>query len=93
MACSESSYIQDCTTLEERLVRLDNIIDALEIRALDSVSDSSTDEYSIDDGQIKIKTKYRSHKAILDAIVGFNRLKYKIINDMNGRKVILRPCN
>ena len=91
MACSEVVYIESAEGLEQRLQRINQIIEALELRAVDNIDDALTDEYSLDDGQVKIKTKYRSYDSIVKAIQGFERIKHKIINQLNGRGMVLRP--
>jgi len=91
MTCTETVYIEGATGLTERLARINAIILALELRAVENVGDAFTDEYQIDDGQIKIRTKYRSFDAITKAIFGFEQIKNKLLNKLNGRGMVLRP--
>ena len=75
----------------ERVNRIDQIITALELRVLDAgAGNSDIDEYSLDDGQIKIKTKYRSVDSMYTAIQGFEALKQKLLNKLNGRVTVAR---
>lgn len=92
MDCTETIYIQGATSLNDRLSRLDAIILALELRVLDSSTDTANiDEYEINDGQVKIRTKYRNIESISKAILSFEKLKEKTLNQLNGRGMALRP--
>lgn len=86
---SAKIYIQSCKTAKEKIVALEAIIDALLLSALDAASSAGIDEYSLDDGQTKIKTKYRSVTAIKEAIDGFTTLKNMYISQINGRHIRL----
>lgn len=91
MTCTETVYIESAEGLKIRLDRIILIIEALEIRSLEVVDNSDVEEYAIDDGQVKIRTLYRSSKQIYDAIEAYERLKQKILNKLNGRDMVLRP--
>jgi len=90
-ACTETVYLESASGLLERLTRINQIIEALEIRALGVVGNADVEEYMIDDGQVKIKTLYKSSESIEKAIEAYDRLKQRIINKLNGRGMVLRP--
>jgi uncharacterized membrane protein len=93
MDCTETIYIDSATTLEERINRIDSIIDALLLRQVEAgVSNSATESYSIDDGQVKISTQYRNPAQIAAAIHGYEKIKQKYLNQLNGRSIVLRPA-
>ena len=88
---TETFYIESATSLKERLTRVCNIIEALEIRVVDvAVGNADIDEYQLDDGQVKIRTKYRSVEDMEKAITAFEKLKERILNKLNGRCTVLR---
>lgn len=92
MACSERVYIEDATSLEDRVNRYGQIIDALELRLLNSGTDSAEiEEYAIDDGQVKIRTLYRDIGSITKAIENLMKLRQKLVNRLNGHGFVLRP--
>lgn len=92
MACTETLYIKSASTMLERINRIDQIILALELQVVNvAAGNSDIEEYSIDDGQVKIKTIYRSVDSITKAIHGFETLKNKLLNQLNGRVTVLRP--
>ena len=92
MACTERVYIEDATSLEERVNRYGQIIDALELRLLNNGTESSEiEEYSLDDGQVKIRTLYRDLSSITKAIENLMKLRQKLINRLNGHSFVLRP--
>ncbi len=89
--CTETIYIESATTLETRLTRIEAIIEALELRAVASIANEDVEEYSVDDGQIKIKTLYRGSEKIAKAIQAYEVVKQRILNKLNGRGMVLRP--
>lgn len=93
MGLTESLYIESATSLQERLARIDAILLALENRMIDSGAGTSNKEsYSLDDGQVKISTQYRSIEEIANAITAFEKLRERILNKLNGRGMVLRPA-
>lgn len=91
MACTETVYIENATTLEDRVNRYGQIIDALELQLLNvAAGTAEIEEYSIDDGQVRIKTIYRDIASITKAIENLITLRNKLINKLNGRGMVLR---
>lgn len=86
---SASVYIATATTNAEKLAKVEAIIAALEDTALKSASNDDLSEYSLDDGQTKIKTVYRSTADVLKSLRGFEQLRQMYINRLNGRVVRL----
>jgi len=86
---SAAIYIQSATTLKGKIEKMDAIIAALEDAALDSASKSGIDQYSLDDGQSKIMTKYRSLEDINASITAFEMQRQRYVNRLNGRQVRL----
>lgn len=92
MSCTETIYINSASDLIDKITRYDAIINALGILILDdSASKAGIEEYQLDDGQTKIKTVYTTVASQARAIVEFERLKNKAINQLNGRVMALRP--
>ena len=86
---SEFEYIDSAKTLEARLKAIKAIIIVLELTLLKAASTDNIDEYWLDDGQTKIKTIYRSVESITKGLLGLDVLKYRIINQLQGRVVRL----
>lgn len=82
---SEAIYIETATTIAGKIIKLDAIILALETEALNRAANEGISEYSLDDGQTKIKTVYRSTKDILNSIQSFIKMKEYYYNKLNGR--------
>jgi len=92
MSCTEKVYIESATSLEAKLTRYDQIIEALELQMLNvAAGNSDVAEYMIDDGQVRISTEYRDTVSIAKAITAFMSLREMIINKLNGRSFVLRP--
>jgi hypothetical protein len=83
-------YIDDCTSLKDKIARIDSVIVALEDAALKSAGKQSIDEYWMDDGQTKVKAIYRSTEDIANAILDFERVRQMYINRLNTRVITLK---
>lgn len=79
---SEATYIVASQDDQDRLNRLKQVITALENQMIVAATDSNIDEYSLNDGQVTIRTKYRNPDDILKSIntleAIYNRLFYKL---------------
>ena len=88
---NEILYIESSASLKEKIARYDIIIAALCAQSTIAAAGSDISEYEINDGQVKIKTIYRSVTAISDAILKFEALRGRALNKLNGAVLILRP--
>lgn len=82
-------YITSVKSDKARYDRIDAVIDVLEDQLIKSALNSSVSEYSLDDGQTKISTVYRSTEEVEKAIMSMIRLKNYYENKLNGRMVRL----
>lgn len=88
-----SQYVESKTTLEGRILAYDNLIEAMELKMLDNVGESNLDEYQMDDGQMKVRTKYRSTIDILAGIKAIEQARARLLNKLNGRCIVFRGGN
>jgi hypothetical protein len=88
---TEKFYIESADDLKIKLVRYQNIIEALETQALTAAGTAETSSYSFDDGQISVSMTNRSPKAIAEAIDMYEKFAQRIYNKLNGRVGTLRP--
>jgi arginine deiminase len=86
---SAFKYISCAKTLKERIVKIDQIIDALYETALKAAGKDNFIEYSINDGQVQYKTVYKGADAVLKSIQVFEALKKKYQTELNPRIVKL----
>lgn len=88
---TEIVYIDSATTLLERIARINAIIDALLLQMSNvGTSHSDLSSYSLNDGQTTISTQYTTPELITNAINGFERMRERYVNKLNGRGMILR---
>lgn len=78
-------YIDGGINLRDKITRIDAIITALEDSALKAAASGNISEYSLDDGQTKIKTVYRNATDVSNAISAFETIRQRWINQLNGR--------
>jgi len=88
---NETVYIEGATGLIDRLSRIESIIEALELRQVAVIGNSDIEEYSLNDGQIQIRTLYKSAESMAKAIMSYEKIKQSILNKLNGRGMVLRP--
>ena len=90
---TEAQYIASAANNDESITRIDTIITNLIIQSATASANPNTDisEYALDDGQTKIRTLYLNPDAIAKAILHWQRAKFQLINQRNGRVTRLRP--
>lgn len=92
MECTPRQYIESKTTLLERIEAIDALIDAMIASLADYAAGNNTaiEEYQMDDGQMKIRTRYRSPKDVDSGVFALERMKQMYLNRYNGRAFHLR---
>jgi hypothetical protein len=88
-----SQYIDCKTNLLEKIGAIDSMIAAMELKILDATGSAEYDEYSMDDGQMKVRTKYRSVEDVLAGIKALEQLKQRYVNRHNGHTQVFRGGN
>lgn len=78
-------YVQSATSLKDKVVKINALIDLLYGTALTAVATDNMTEYALDDGQTKIRTVYKGSESILKAIDILERQKQTALNQLNGR--------
>ena len=91
-SCSKT-YLESAASVKEKVAKLDLIISAMYDAAERAAVSGEIEEYLIDDGQSKIKNVYRDVGSIVNAIVGYEKLRQMYYNRLIGRKVSLRDKN
>ena len=87
-----STYIESKSTLLEKIQAIDLLIEQMTLR-IGEVAEgagSTVDEYSLDTGQMKIRTSYRSVKDVENGINALEKMKQRYVNRFNGRVTVLR---
>lgn len=85
-------YITSASDLEERIDNIKAVMSALRDQRLNAALNdniSNYQEYSLDDGQTKIRTVYRGINEINGAIKVLERELQECYNQLNGRRVRL----
>lgn len=83
-------YIQSKESLEAKITAIEALIDAMLLNTIDAIDDSGTASYTMDDGQMKISTEFRSLKQITDGVLALEKLLHIYINRHNGSITVLR---
>lgn len=85
-----AQYLETASSIEEKIVKLDVIINGLYDAAIRATESGEFEEYIIDTGQSRIKTIYRDMTHLEQSIIAFERIRQRLINKINGSSVILK---
>lgn len=85
---TEYEYIIDSANLKIRYDRIQAIIAALETQQLLVAGMSDALSYSLDDGQTRISTTYRSSSDIAAAIKNYEQISERILAKITGTRII-----
>jgi len=91
--CTIAQYIECKSSLLDKIKSINNLISAMELKILDVTESAAYDEYQMDDGQMKVRTKYRSVKDVMAGINGLEQLKQRYVNRYNGRITVMKGGN
>ena len=87
-------YLTDAKTLEDRIHRLEQLIDAMILSTLNIVSgddyNPNVSEYQLNDGQMVVKTVYKTNNDVFASIKQLEAIKQMYMNQLNGRVNSLR---
>jgi predicted nucleotidyltransferase len=83
---SAHDYILNVDDQLTRIARIGQIIAGLENMMIIAASTGNFDEYSLDDGQTKIRTKYRDAAAIAKSLADFDALQQRLLARLNNNK-------
>jgi len=88
---SEYNFLQTSTSIVDKIAKLDLVIAGLYSTAEKDAGKDNIDEYSLDDGQTKIKYSYRGAEAVMKSIQSFEKLRDMYVvkyNKLNTGNVI-----
>ncbi len=85
---TEYQYIIDSNSLKQRYDRINQIITSLENQLILAATTSDVDNYSLNDGQIQIRTQYRSPDSIIKAITGLEVIANRLEAQLTGTRVM-----
>ncbi|MCH9620991.1 MAG: hypothetical protein S4CHLAM20_04050 [Chlamydiia bacterium] len=88
-----SCYLETATSLKDKLKKYDALISAMYTSAEKAALNGDIDEYSLDDGQTKIRNIYRSPEDLIKAIKALEQLRQIVHGKICGNVTVLRDCN
>lgn len=89
-----TQYVESATTTIDRIAKIDEIIDKLLLSNLDALIGGAVpnvEEMQMNDGQMVVRTRFRSSTEINNVIKGLEQTKQRYINRLNGHVTVLRP--
>lgn len=84
---SADVYIECGATIQDRISRIDAVIDALLTTAIKAAAKDGISEYSLNNGQTTIKTVLKGSDSVAASINAYRRLKKMFVEDLNTRNV------
>lgn len=88
--CTTKEYIQSKASLTAKIIAIEALIDAMLLSSIEAIENSGTASYSMDDGQMKVMTQYRSMSEVTAGIKELEKIKQIYVNRRNGNVTILR---
>ena len=88
-----SQYIESGCDLRAKIANIDALIAAMELKAVDVIGTADIEAYQMNDGQMVVRTKYRTTSDVIAGIDSLEKLKQRYVNRLNGRSVVLRSGN
>lgn len=85
-----SQYVESKCTLDAKISAINELISAMELKLLDATGTADLEEYHMDDGQMKVRTRYRNVQDVEGGINALEKLKQRYVNRRNGRTFVLR---
>lgn len=85
-----SEYIRSRKSLKDKITATEQMISNLEDKILEGIDDSNTSEYLLDDGQVRVQSRYRSISEMEQGLHSLEKMLQKYINQYNGRIYVLR---
>lgn len=82
-------YVESAESLRDKISRIDTIINSLFNAAVKAAETGNYEEYNLDDGQTKIRARYKDGAAINASIQAFENMRTMYINRLNGREMRL----
>lgn len=76
-----------------KVATYDLLIAGMEAAVLEATTSGQYAEYELDDGQMKVRSRYRSVDQMLAGLQGLRRIRQDYINQYNGRITVLRGGN
>jgi len=84
-------YLEDASTIADRICRIEAIIDQLLITIAVAALDEPTSEYRLNDGQTVIHAGKRSVKQMTESLLSLETILQVYQNKFNGRSIRLVP--
>lgn len=86
-------YVECKSKIIGKIATYDILIESMEAALLEATTSGHISQYEMDDGQMKVRTNYRSINDVNNALKGLIRMRQYYINKYNGRVTVLRGGN
>jgi hypothetical protein len=85
---STKQYLLSANSIADKIIAIDKVIEALFLLMLEPevIEKQYISEYSLDDGQTKIRAIYRGVEGINASIVSLNKMRMYYVNQQTGRR-------
>lgn len=83
-------YVASKASIKAKIIAIEKLIDSMLLNAVEAIDNSGTASYSMDDGQMKVMTEYRSITDISKGIKSLEQIKNLYVNRHNGHVTVLR---
>lgn len=85
-----SQYVDCKSKLIGKVATYDLLIESMEKAILEATVSGHLNQWEMDDGQMKVRSMYRSIGQMTDGLQGLRKIRQDYINQYNGRVTVLR---
>jgi len=90
MECTYKEYLSSQKTPLDKINALEGLIDQMELSSLDSIDGGGTMSYSMDNGQMKVTTDFRSMADVGRGVLALEQMLHRYKNRYYGRVTVMR---
>ena len=80
-----SQYVECKSKLIGKIATYDILIESMEAAVLEATVSGHLNQWELDDGQMKVRSMYRSIGQMTDGLTGLIKIREMYINRLNGR--------
>jgi uncharacterized protein YejL (UPF0352 family) len=85
---STSDYLATTSSYQDKIVKIDKVIAALFVTLEKAATNEDISSYSLDDGQTKVMTQYKSASQVSASIEAMEKLRAYYNSKISGNKIV-----
>ena len=83
-------YVECKSKIIGKIATYNLLIESMEVAILEATISGHIADYEMDDGQMKVRSRYRNITDMTKSLLGLEQARQRYISMYNGRTVVLR---